>query len=46
MEPDNADVIVAGGGIAGLSAALAFALPTPGAPLSPMLLGEGRLALR
>lgn len=28
------------------SAALAFALPTPGAPLSPVLIGEGRLVLR
>lgn len=28
------------------SAALAFSVPTPGAPLSPMLLGEGRLILR
>ena len=28
------------------SAGLAFAAPTPGAPLTPMLLGEGRLVLR
>jgi hypothetical protein len=28
------------------SAALSFAVPTPGAPLSPMLLGDGRLVLK